>query len=212
MTGGIKEFFGFDGSGFSGLAIYGAVIGAFVCGALMCHWRKIKILDMFDMAAIAFLIGQGIGRWGNFFNQEAFGGLTYDPWWGMQSENTVSEVGPGLVHPCFLYESVWCLLGFVVLHILSKRRKFSGQMVLMYGVWYGFGRAIIEGLRTDSLYLVANIRVSQALSVLLCLASVVLLVYMFVRIKKQESNAEYVELYTHEKEEPVTESEIKEDE
>ena len=182
-----KEFFGFGGSGFSGLAIYGGVIGAFVCGALMCRLRKIKILDMFDLAAIGFLIGQGIGRWGNFFNQEAFGGLSYSTWWGMQSANTEKVVGPGLVHPCFLYESLWCILGFVIIHILSKKRKFSGQVVLMYGVWYGLGRTAIEGLRTDSLYLVGNIRVSQALSALLCISCAAILIYMLAKIHKTAS-------------------------
>lgn len=186
-----KDFFGFGGSGFSGLAIYGGIIGAFVCGALMCRLRKVNILDMFDLASLGFLIGQGIGRWGNFFNQEAFGGLTYSPWWGMQSENTVAKVGVGLVHPCFLYESLWCILGFVLIHILSKKRKFSGQVALMYGVWYGVGRAIIEGFRTDSLYLVGNIRVSQALSILLAVVCTAILVLMFVRIKKNEIVGEY---------------------
>ncbi len=167
----IGDFFGFgDSSGFSGIAIYGAVIGAFGCGALMCKLRGIKILDMFDLAAIAFLIGQGIGRWGNFVNQEAFGSFTGSSWWGMQSERTIAEMGVGMVHPCFLYESIWCIAGFFVLNRLSKNRRFSGETTLMYCVWYGFGRAIIELLRTDSL-MIGNIRVSCLLSILLCLSA-----------------------------------------
>ena len=148
----VADFFGFgESSGIAGLAIYGGVIGAFVTGAVMCLIRKVKILDMFDIAAVGFLIGQGIGRWGNFINQEAYGDFTGSSWWGMQSERTISEMGgEGLVHPCFLYESVWCILGFFLLHFISKKRKFSGQLVLTYGVWYGFGRGFIELLRTDA--------------------------------------------------------------
>ena len=142
----------------------------------MCLVCKINILDMFDIAAIGFLIGQGIGRWGNFINQEAYGDFTGSSWWGMQSERTIREMGEeGLVHPCFLYESIWCIIGVIVLNHFSKKRKFSGQIVLMYGVWYGFGRAFIELLRTDSLML-GNIKVSSLLSFLLCIASATLLV------------------------------------
>ena len=132
---GISDFFGFGtSSGFAGLAIYGGVIGAFVSGALMCKLRKIKILDMFDVAAAGFLIGQGVGRWGNFVNQEAYGAFTGSSWWGMQSEKTISEMGEGLVHPCFLYESIWCIAGFFILNHFSKKRRFSGEISLMYCV------------------------------------------------------------------------------
>lgn len=172
-TGGIKEFFGFgDSSGFSGLAIYGGVIGAFLAGAVMCKIRKVKILDIFDIAAVGFLLGQGIGRWGNFVNQEAYGGFTGSAFWGMQSEKTIREMGSeGLVHPCFLYESVWCIAGFFLLNYLSKKRRFSGETSLMYCAWYGFGRTFIELLRTDSL-MIGRIKVSYLLSALICLAGV----------------------------------------
>ena len=130
---GIGDFFGFGtSSGFAGLAIYGGVIGAFAAGAVMCKIRKVKILDMFDVAATGFLIGQGIGRWGNFINQEAYGAFTGSSFWGMQSEKTVSEMGEGLVHPCFLYESIWCIAGFFILNHFSKKRRFSGEISLMY--------------------------------------------------------------------------------
>ena len=191
----IADFFGFgESSGISGLAIYGGVIGAFVTGAVMCLICKINILDMFDIAAIGFLIGQGIGRWGNFINQEAYGDFTGSSWWGMQSERTIREMGEeGLVHPCFLYESIWCIIGFVALNHLSKKRKFSGQVVLMYGVWYGFGRAFIELLRTDSLML-GNIRVSSLLSFLLCIASATLLV-IFSRKEAANNEAAYEDVF-----------------
>lgn len=180
----ISDFFGFGSSnGFSGIAIYGAVIGAFLCGAIMCLVQKIKILDMFDLAATAFLIGQGIGRWGNFVNQEAFGTLTGSSWWGMQSINTIAEVGEGMVHPCFLYESIWCIAGFFLLNHFSKQRHFSGEITLMYCVWYGFERSIVENLRTDSL-MIGNIRVSVLVSVIICLSAAITL---FAVRKKQKS-------------------------
>ncbi len=185
----IGDFFGFgDYSGFSGLAIYGGVIGAFLSGALMCKLRKVNILDMFDIAAVGFLIGQGIGRWGNFVNQEAYGAFTGSSWWGMQSDRTIIEMGEGLVHPCFLYESIWCIAGFFLLHALSKKRKFSGQIVLSYAAWYGFGRAFIELLRTDSLML-GRIKVSSLLSFVLCIAAVTVLAIIFSRLKNKESEA-----------------------
>ena len=198
---GIKDFFGFGGSGFAGLAIYGGVIGAFTCGAIMCKIRKIKILDMFDLAALGFLIGQGIGRWGNFINQEAYGNYTGSSWWGMQSEKTIREMGEGLVHPCFLYESIWCICGFFVLHYLSKKRRFSGEVSLMYCAWYGFGRAIIETLRTDSL-MIGRIRVSCLLSVLLCLAGLTL-IFVFRRKLSVRANeaGEYAPMFENGEEE-----------
>lgn len=182
----ISDFFGFGTSnGFSGIAIYGAVIGAFACGAVMCKVKKIKIFDMFDLAATAFLIGQGIGRWGNFMNQEAYGTFTGSSWWGMQSNRTIAELGEGLVHPCFLYESIWCLTGFVVIHFLSKKRKFSGEVFLMYLAWYGFGRAIIEPMRTDSL-MIGPFKVSFLVAVLLCVSSLTLIYIIRKKLKEKE--------------------------
>lgn len=194
----IGDFFGFgDSSGFSGIAIYGGVIGAFVSGALMCKLRKIKIADMFDLAALGFLIGQGIGRWGNFVNQEAFGSLTGSSWWGMQSRNTIAVVGEGMVHPCFLYESVWCIVGFFIINHLSKNRKFSGETFLMYCAWYGFGRGFIEILRTDSLML-GNIKISCLLAFVLCFVSVTLIAIIRKRIAPPE---EYISVFSENTEE-----------
>jgi len=190
---GIKDFFGFgDSSGFAGLAIYGGVIGAFLSGGIMCKLRKINILDMFDLAAIGFLIGQGVGRWGNFVNQEAFGTLTGSSWWGMESEGTNAVVGEGLVHPCFLYESVWCLIGVVLLHLLSKKRQYSGQIILGYCAWYGFGRGFIELLRTDSLML-GPLKVSSLLSFLLCFSAIALM--LVIKKRKKEKAEVYTEVF-----------------
>ena len=114
-----------------GLAIYGGLIGAVVFGSLMAKVRKLKVAAVLDIASLGFLIGQGVGRWGNFINQEAFGGATDLPW-GMHSDNTAAVV-EGNVHPCFLYESLLCLLGFVLLHFFTRKfRRYDGQTFLLY--------------------------------------------------------------------------------
>ncbi len=156
-----------------GLAIYGGIIGGFIGGVIVAKVKKAKILPILDVAVLGFLIGQGIGRWGNFFNQEAFGTTTDLPW-RMVSENT-GLVG---VHPCFLYESLWCLLGFVLIHFLSKKfQKYPGQVLYAYLVWYGFERMIVEGLRTDSLMLPFwGLRVSQVISALILIFGIIMLI------------------------------------
>lgn len=178
-----------------GLAIYGGIIGALLGGCITARVKKLPIPAILDIAVLGFLIGQGIGRWGNFINQEAFGTPTDLPW-GMMSENT----GGVAVHPCFLYESLWCLLGFVLLHFFSQKfRKYDGQIFLLYLVWYGFERMIVEGLRTDSLYLpFGNIRVSQLLAALTCIAGIVMLIVFRKRTSKavdtvSEANKEVTE-------------------
>lgn len=176
-----------------GIAIYGAVIGAFLFGGLACLWRKIPLLPTFDIVAISFLAGQGIGRWGNFMNQEAFGTNTTLPW-GMISESTRNyltnwqaalaaegvTVDPSLpVHPTFLYESIWCLLGFVLLWRYVKKRRFDGEIALLYVVWYGAERFVVEGLRTDSLMLPGiGLRVSQVLALVSVAAALIALVVL----------------------------------
>ena len=178
-----------------GLAIYGGLIGGLLAAFIVCKVEKINVLNLLDLCGMSFLIGQGIGRWGNFANQEAFGINTTLPW-GMYSEKTEAylsslvRAGTDLnvdptkpVHPTFLYESLWCLFGFVVLYLICKKfRKFSGQIFLGYGVWYGLERAIVEGLRTDSLYIGnTNIRVSQLLSVVLVVVCGILLTIFYIK-------------------------------
>ncbi len=181
--GSISEFFGFDGGGFSGLAIYGGVIGAFACGFVMCKICKVNVLDMFDIAAVCFLLAQGIGRWGNFFNQEVYGVFTGSNWWGMMSNRTVSEMGTGLVHPLFLYEFVWCVAGFFLITHFAKQRKFKGQNALLYGIWYGFGRGFLELLRPSIYTLtIGKIPVSSLLSFLLCIASAITLICILKKV------------------------------
>lgn len=159
-----------------GLAIYGGLIGAVVFGSITAKLRKLKVAAVLDIASLGFLIGQGVGRWGNFVNQEAFGTATDLPW-GMHSDNTALVV-EGNVHPCFLYESILCILGFVLLHIFTRKfRRYDGQTFLLYTVWYGFCRFFIEGLRTDSLMIPGvNLRVSQVLAGVCVIAGIVLLV------------------------------------
>ncbi len=179
------DFFGLgNGRGVSGLAIYGGVIGAFLFGAIACKIRKVNILDMFDLAATCFILAQGIGRWGNFFNQEAYGTFTGSDWWGMVSNRTMYEMGSSsLVHPCFFYEFIWCITGFILIDRIGRNRKFKGQLVLSYGIWYGFGRGFIELLRTDSLY-IGSLRVSSLLSFTV---AILFGAIMFMTLKKQKT-------------------------
>ncbi len=161
-----------------GLAIYGGVIGAVIGVIVFCKVRKIKTAAVLDLTTLGFLIGQSIGRWGNFFNREAFGGPT-ESFLRMGLYNTVTRTVE-FHHPTFLYESVWNLTGFVILHFLSKRRQYDGQIALGYVLWYGLGRAIIEGLRTDSLYW-GPFRVSQVLAAVSCVAAAAVLMFMMYR-------------------------------
>ena len=144
-----------------GLAIYGGVIGAVIGIIAYCAYKKLSILAAFDMVGISFLIGQSIGRWGNFFNREAFGSAT-DGFLRMGLFNTYTQSWE-YHHPTFLYESLWNAAGFALLHFFSKKRQYDGQVGLLYVAWYGLGRAFIEGLRTDSLYW-GDFRVSQVLA------------------------------------------------
>ncbi len=159
-----------------GLAIYGAVIAALLAATIYCmtsQKRRAKLLPYMDIGSIGLLIGQGIGRWGNFFNREAHGGETTN----FLRMGLIEHGQQIFVHPTFLYESVWNLVGVVILHFVSKKRKFDGQIILCYLAWYGLGRAFIEGLRTDSLY-IGPFRVSQLLAAVTCVVSAAILVYV----------------------------------
>ena len=160
-----------------GLAIYGGVIGAVVGIIAFCKWRRIKPSVVLDVVSLGFLIGQSIGRWGNFFNREAFGAETDVLWKMGLLKNTGETI---YVHPTFLYESAWNACGFVILHFLSRRRRFDGQVALGYAAWYGLGRCMIEGLRADSLY-IGPFRVSQLLAGVSCIAAVSLLLWNHFR-------------------------------
>ena len=155
-----------------GIAIYGGVIGAILGVIVLCKVKKIKLGTMLDLVMLGFLIGQSIGRWGNFFNREAFGAET-DSFFRMGLHNVKTGV-TAYYHPTFLYESLWNAVGFVILHFASKKRKYDGQVALGYAAWYGLGRLWIEGLRMDSLYW-GPFRVSQLLAAVSCIATVIVL-------------------------------------
>ena len=181
-----------------GLAIYGGIIGGFLFGGLACKRRGVPVLPMFDLTAMGFLLGQGCGRWGNFFNQEAFGCNTTLPW-GMYSEATKAYlmgstvtvhsgvvIDPNLpVHPTFLYESIWCFVGFILLFRYIKKRRFNGDIALRYMIWYGAGRFWIEALRTDSLMLVPSIglRASQLVAGIAVVVGVAAEIYFTHKFK-----------------------------
>ncbi len=155
-----------------GLAIYGGVLGAIVGVAVYARVKKLSLPALLDIVSLGFFIGQACGRWGNFFNREAFGAPT-ESFFRMGLFNSITQ-SYEFYHPTFLYESVWNLTGFVILHFLSKKRRYDGQIALGYAAWYGLGRMMIEGLRMDSLYW-GSIRVSQALAALSLLAAAVTL-------------------------------------
>ena len=210
-----------------GLAIYGGIIGGILAAWIVCKVEKLNFYNLLDMVGMSLLIGQGIGRWGNYANQEAFGGFTYKNW-GMMSDKIIEyisreDIRPmyGLenvenvseyvaennlyVHPTFFYESVWCILGFFVLYIIMKKyRKFSGQLFLTYGVWYGLERTIVEGLRSDSLYISGtNLRVSQVLSMVIVAVCGTLLIALLIKFTKHPKPIEGVDYFP-----PKTEKEL----
>ena len=165
-----------------GIAIYGAVIVAFLVLFLFCKRRKISFGAFADLGVMGLLIGQSIGRWGNFFNREAFGSETTLPW-RMRLWTSMTEYIE--VHPTFLYESLWNAIGLLLLvFVISKARTFDGENTCFYLIWYGLGRSFIEGLRTDSLYLFdvtlfgQPVRVSQAVSLSIVVVGLVILVVM----------------------------------
>ena len=178
-----------------GLAIYGGVIAGTITIYVVAKIKKINPAKMLDMVAPGVMIGQAIGRWGNFTNAEAHGVETKLPWrMGiMYAGSTVTKY----YHPTFLYESLWCLIGFLILYVIYKKfRKFSGQLFLGYGAWYGLGRMIIEGFRTDSLYIAhTTIRVSQVVSGVLMLVCLVLYIVFTVKYTKHPKPIEGVDYF-----------------
>lgn len=181
-----------------GLAIYGGIIAGIIVGIIWCRAKRIRVFAVADLTAFGLLIGQSVGRWGNFINREAFGAQTEI---FCRMGLTVPGFETLYVHPTFLYESLWNILGLIVLHIWSKKgkRKYDGQVFWLYILWYGLGRAWIEGLRSDSLYIGStDIRVSQLLAIVSAVVSLVILIInarkqhgpedMFVNARKGEDN------------------------
>lgn len=192
-----------------GLAIYGGIIGGIIAAYFVCKKTGLPFFKLLDLIGMALPIGQGIGRWGNFTNQEAFG-INTTSIFGMTSDKIVDyinshqqefaengiEMNPDLpVHPTFLYESVWCLLGFLVLYIVCQKfHKFDGQLILGYGIIYGLERTVVEGLRIDSLYIAnTNLRVSQLVSLALVIICTAITIYKFVKLNKEKKIQEVQE-------------------
>lgn len=174
-----------------GLAIYGGIIAGALTIFIVCKIKKIKPLKMLDAVAPAVMIGQILGRWGNFFNGEAYGtqihqdSFLYFARMGISPHNIEGVRGMAYVHPTFLYESLWNLAGFILIHFLYKKKKFDGQVLLMYLGWYGFGRMFIEGLRTDSLS-VGEFRISQVVGFLCFVISALLLIIGLAKAHRQK--------------------------
>ena len=176
-----------------GLAIYGGIIAGALTIVVVCLVKKISWLQLFDCAGPGVMLAQAMGRWGNFFNGEAYGSIVeeghplYFLRMGLISSNTYSDFGTSqmvYVHPCFLYESLWNVLGFVLINLVYKKKKFDGQNALYYIAWYGFGRMFIEGLRTDALYIgQTGIRVSQLLGFLLFAVATALITMGLIYVK-----------------------------
>ena len=180
-----------------GLAIYGGVIAAILVCLVLSRKRGFKLGALTDLIVLGLLIGQAVGRWGNFMNREAFGSETTLPW---RMQLTTSTGALVEVHPTFLYESLWNVVGLLlIVVIVSKARRFDGENTWFYFLWYGIGRFWIEGLRTDSLYLFdwtiggAPIRVSQALSLVMVLVSAFMLLYN-IRLHPHKPEELYVNI------------------
>ena len=176
-----------------GLAIYGGIIAGAITVVIVCLIKKLNWRKLFDAVGPGVMLAQAMGRWGNFFNGEAYGAIVeeghplYFMRMGLLSYNTYSEFGTTqmvYVHPCFLYESLWNILGFVLINLVYKKKKFDGQNALYYIAWYGFGRMFIEGLRTDALYIgQTGIRVSQLLGFLLFAVATALIIMGLIYVK-----------------------------
>ena len=185
-----------------GLAIYGTVIVGVLVALIYTKRHKIPFFAMTDLAVMGLLLGQIIGRWANFINREAFGGETTLPW---RMKLWVTSYTSIEVHPTFLYESLWNLIGLLlIVFIVSKGRRFDGENTWFYFLWYGLGRSWIEGLRTDSLYLFnwelfgQRIRVSQALSIVMAAVAAFMLVYN-IAVKKRSPEGLWVNRVAAEK-------------
>ena len=186
-----------------GLAIYGGVLAGLLTGYFFARKKKIPVLKIFDILAAVVLIGQVIGRWGNFINIEAYGAETTLPW-----RMGILSYGPQLmdngelmltkeiyVHPTFLYESLWNLVALLIVHLgLYPKKKFDGEIFCFYLIWYGFGRMLIESLRTDSLML-GNLRVSQGVGFLSVLVGIMLLISLAKKAKAGGATDAYQPIY-----------------
>lgn len=178
-----------------GLAIYGGIICGILGIIIATKIKKMNTIKLMDMAGPGVMLAQSIGRWGNFFNAEAHGGVVAEnsPLYFLRMgllPNEDSSITTYFYHPTFLYESLWNIVGFVIINIFYKKKKFNGQTACMYLAWYGFGRMFIEGLRTDSLY-VGPFRISQLVGAFCFVVFGALLIWGLIYSKKYDDpNAE----------------------
>ena len=177
-----------------GLAIHGALIGGVITAIVFTKKRQVSFWQLVDIAAPSIILGQAIGRWGNFINQEAHGGeVTRAFLENLQLPEWIINqmyINGAYYHPTFLYESIWNLVGFILLMLLRKVNLRRGEMFLTYVIWYSVGRFFIEGMRTDSLMLTESLRMAQTISAVLIIAAVVVLLY---RRAKGYSNIRYLD-------------------
>ncbi|MGP4040684.1 prolipoprotein diacylglyceryl transferase [Gracilibacillus sp. D59] len=166
-----------------GIAIHGALIGSVLTAVVFTRVKNLSFWQIADIAAPSIILGQAIGRWGNFMNQEAHGGpiseATYQNFHQYLPDFIMDQmcIEGTMYHPTFLYESVWNIAGFILLLILRKYPLRRGEMFLTYVTWYSFGRYFIEGMRTDSLYIVGDLRTAQFISILLIVFAVITMIY-----------------------------------
>lgn len=176
-----------------GLAIYGGVIAGLISAYVFSRIKKIKFIKLVDILSPCVLIGQVIGRWGNFINIEAYGSETTLPWrMGIEYIVNGEIISEKFVHPTFLYESLWNIVLLIVIICTYKKKKFDGQFAGMYFAWYGLGRMMIEGLRTDSLML-GNLRVSQGVGFISMIVGILMLVFLGSKSKKERGSKEAYE-------------------
>ncbi len=175
-----------------GLAIYGGLIAGGLTVFIICLIKKIKFFKLADCTVPGVMIAQALGRWGNFFNGEAYGGVIpegsplYFIRMGISPNNIPNVSGMAFVHPTFLYESLWNILGFILINIFYKKKKFDGQIFFTYIAWYGLGRMFIEGLRTDSLFIGPGevIRVSQVVAFICFVTGVIAIIIGLVKARR----------------------------
>ncbi|MBM7573539.1 prolipoprotein diacylglyceryl transferase [Aquibacillus albus] len=177
-----------------GIAIHGALIGAVITAVIFARVKKVSFWQLADIAAPSIILGQAIGRWGNFMNQEAHGGpvseATYNNFLTYLPDFITNQmcIGGIMYHPTFLYESMWNILGMILLLVLRRYNPRRGEVFLSYVIWYSVGRFFIEGMRTDSLYIVGSLRTAQVISIILIVLAIVLIVY---RRKTGQANRKY---------------------
>lgn len=180
-----------------GLAIHGGIIAGLIFIIFYTKKHRINTIKLLDFIVVGLIIGQAIGRWGNFFNGEAHGAVTtLEHLKNLHLPQFIIDgmyIGGNYYQPTFLYESLWCILGFILISLFIKHRRYDGQIILMYMTWYGFERMFVEGLRMDSL-MIGNLRVSQVLSAVIFLFGLITLIVMNIKIKSKHDD-EYLKLF-----------------